>query len=290
MPTLRQLVPVIALVAGLVAAPPAVAQLQLEVFTADSNGFSVTSTIVYGRTEAILVDAQFRLSDAGKLADRIAATGRRLKAIIITHAHPDHYFGLAVLVQRFPGVPAYISPAGLAEFNRAVGPKIAQWAPVYGAEVPTQVPAPQPLPVGPLTVDGEMLEIVSGLQGDASAPTSSYVWVPSLRAAIVSDIAYDGTHVWLAESNAQTRAAWRATLRLIEARGPSTLVAGHKRRADGPNAPSDMAFTAKYITDFEAALAASRNADELVAAVTKAYPDLGLPIVLTFAAKAAFAP
>jgi hypothetical protein len=49
-----------------------------------------------------------------------------------------------------------------------------------------------------------------------------------------------------------------------------------------------LAFTSQYITDFDAAKAASNNADSLVAAVQRKHPRLSLPLILTFAANAAF--
>ncbi|HEX9705351.1 MAG TPA: MBL fold metallo-hydrolase [Gemmatimonadales bacterium] len=262
--------------------------LTLDVYTADSSGFGVTSTLIYGPTEAILVDAQFLLSDAQRLADRIAATGRHLKAIFITHAHPDHYFGLATLRKRFRSVPIYMSPAALEEFKRTVSEKIATWSAVYGPEIPTEVPTPLPLPSRRFTIDGHAVEVVSGIQGDAATPTNSYVWVPSLGAQIQGDLVYDQVHVWLAESDSSTRAAWRETLRRLSAQKPKTAVAGHKRSPDLPNSPDAIAFTTRYIADFEAARATAQNADELIAAVKQKHPDLGLEAILTFAARAAF--
>src|ERR1700691_5888490 len=57
----------ILIIAGVVAcglaesqpAKPAKGALQLEVYTADEESFGVTSTLIYGKTEAVLVDAQF---------------------------------------------------------------------------------------------------------------------------------------------------------------------------------------------------------------------------------------
>ena len=280
------------MITGLVAPSPGqtpgAAPLQLEVYTADSNAFSVTSTLIYGRTEVILVDAQFRTSDARRLADRVAATGRRLKAIIVTHPHPDHYFGLATLLERFPGTPVYISAAGARGFPEAATAKIAQWAPLYGAEMPSQVPTPQVPPTEPLTVDGQAIEVIADLQGDELVKSNSVVWVPSLRALIAGDVVFQGTHVWLAESNAETRQAWLGSLRRLGALQPNIVVPGHKRSGDLPNSSDALAFTSQYITDFDAAKAVSNNADSLVAAVQRKYPTLGLPLILTFAAKAAF--
>lgn len=261
--------------------------LTLDVYTADTTAFGVTSTVIYGPTEAILVDAQFLASDAERLADRIAASGRHLKAIIITHAHVDHYFGLAVLRKRFR-VPVYMSAAGIAELERTMAGDITTWSAVYGAEIPADVPIPLPLPTRRFTVDGRAVEVIVDAQGDARTATNSYVWVPSLQAQIAGDLVYDRTHVWLGDSDSTTRAGWQAALRRLAGQKAKIVVAGHKRSADLPHAPDAVTFTARYVADFEVARAASHTADELVLAMKQKHPDLGLPGILTFSAGAAF--
>lgn len=264
-------------------------KLALDVYTAAPAAFGVTSTLIYGPTEAVLVDAQFTNSDARKLADRIAvvAPGRRLKAIVITHPHPDHYFGTAVLHERFPEAPIFMSAAGIADWRTTVAGKLAYWGGALGAEAPKAVPTPEPLPAK-LTVDGQALEIVSGLQGDVLAPVNSYLWVPALQAAVVGDLAYAGTHVWLAESNAATRAAWKKSLQAIASRHPRVVVAGHKASPETPDSPASLAEVAAYIDTFEAAKGRAKDAAELEAAMKKAYPNAALGPVLTIAAQAAF--
>lgn len=64
--------------------------LAYQVHTGGPKSFGVTSTIVYGPTEALLVDAQFNYEEAGRLADEIDRLGRRLTTIFITHPDPDH--------------------------------------------------------------------------------------------------------------------------------------------------------------------------------------------------------
>lgn len=270
------------------AAQGAAPALQLDVYTAPPEGFGVTSTIISGPTEAILVDAQFRNSDAEKLADKIGSSGKKLKAIFVTHAHPDHYFGTAVLRKRFPGVPVYMTKAALKEFKQTLDAKIKQWGPIYKDEVPTDVPSPQVLPGRKLKVDGQVVQVVRDLQGDAKGPTNSYVWVPSANAEVAGDIVFQRTHVWLAESSPKTRKAWLASLRKLAKRRPKVVVAGHKRSVDSPDSPGAIQFTADYIRSFEKAKASSHNADELIAKMKQKEADLALEQILTFSANAAF--
>src|SRR5689334_7479530 len=118
--------------------------LALDVYTADAQGIGVTSALIYGETEALLVDTQFRISDAEKLADRIAGKGRRLKAILVTHPHFDHFYGASVLLRRFPGTPVYASASDI-EYIKGNGPTtVAEIRARFGADtIPANISTPE---------------------------------------------------------------------------------------------------------------------------------------------------
>ena len=282
-------VPALAVLAALTGAAPAAAQepRHLAVYVADSNSFHVTSTLIYGATEAVLVDAQFQNSEAEKLADRIAATGKRLKAILISHPDDDHYIGLAVLRQRFPGTPIYMSAAALSEFKRTSARYLAGSRSFQPSETPDSLPTPELLPSRQLLIDGAAVEVVTDVQGDAFVPSNSFVWVPSLRAVVAGDIVFNGVHVWLANSNQRTRTAWRHSLDRIAALHPRVVVAGHKRDAGLEDSPDAVDATRAYLTAFERAVHDASNADEVVAAMRQGFPDLSLAGILTRAARVA---
>lgn len=261
--------------------------LQLSVYVADSSSFNVTSTVIYGATEAMLVDAQFKNSEAEKLADGIAATGRRLKAIFVSHPDDDHYIGLAVLRQRFPEAPIYMSAAALAEFKRTSARYLAGSRSFQPSETPDSLPTPELLPSRHLVVDGAAVEVVTDLQGDAFVPSNSFLWVPSLRAVVAGDIVFNGVHVWLANSNERTRAAWRRSLDRIAALHPRVVVAGHKRDARLEDSPDAVNGTRAYLAAFDRAVHDASNADEVVAAMKQGFPDLSLAGILTRAARVA---
>ena len=262
------------------------APLALDIYTADSQGLGVTSTLIYGDQEAILVDTQFRIADAEKLADRIAAKGRRLKAILITHPHFDHFYGASVLLKRFPGTPVYASASDIEYIKGSLANTVTQMRARFGAEaIPADIQIPQPWPGTHFTVDGQAVDVMAGLQGDVGpGPRNNVVWVPSLAAAIVGDIAFNQVHLSLRATDADSRKAWQETLRLVQERNPRTVVAGHKNRPELPDTPDVLAFNRAYLTEFEAALAASHNAGELVAAMKQKFPQAGLDGILNFTA------
>jgi glyoxylase-like metal-dependent hydrolase (beta-lactamase superfamily II) len=78
----------------LVAGPYVLDGLTTKVFFSDESGFAVASVIVMGKNDAALIDTQWSLSNGHRVAAEILETGKRLETIYITHAHPDHYFGL----------------------------------------------------------------------------------------------------------------------------------------------------------------------------------------------------
>ncbi len=263
--------------------------LHLLVQVAPEDSFGVTSTLIVGRTEAILIDTQYHISEASKLADRIAASGRRLKAIFITHPDEDHYFGSAVIHQRFPDAPIYMTADALAHFDATSSRKLASAKKYAPTEIPDSLPRPTVLPQTRLTVDGEVIEIVPDLQGDVLERTNSFVWIPSLRAVIAGDILFNGVHVYLADSNQESRREWRNSIDRIASLKPTAVVAGHKRNPDTPDDPAALGFTHDYMEQFEAARNSASTADDMIATMKKRFPDAASEYLLLLSARKAFA-
>lgn len=268
-------------------APPAAgaSKLQVQVFTGAQDGFLVDSTLVTGEKDAILIDADFTLADAHRTAAAILDAKKNLTTVYVTHAHPDHYFGLVVLKQAFPKAKLVALPATIAEIKKTWKPKVKQWQPLYGDGITSQPVIPSPLTGNKLMLEGETLEIHGAVQGDEA--NNSYVWIPSAKTVIAGDVVYHGVHPWTAETNAAARAAWLKTLDELSALGATTVVAGHK----DPKAKDDASGidqTRAYLKAFDEALAASKTPEELEAKMKAKYADLQLEIILHFGAAAQF--
>ena len=61
----------------------------------------MAATLIYGVRDAVLVDAFMTVTQANALADWVAARGKNLTTIYITHGHGDHWFGVGTLLKRF---------------------------------------------------------------------------------------------------------------------------------------------------------------------------------------------
>lgn len=262
--------------------------LHLDVFLGEADSWDVTSTLIYGTSEAILVDTQLRISQAKKLADQIAATGTRLKAIVITHPDEDHYFGTAVLHERFPDTPIYMTDAALERFKSVSSKHPAYFKKRAPSETPDSVPTPEVLPTTILTVDGETVDVIKDFQGDVLNAANSFLWIPSLRAVIAGDIVFNGVYPYLADSSPESRHAWHDSLQLITTLQPRVIIAGHKKNMSVPDSLQAVASMEKYLDDYESARKAVSNADQLVGVMKQKYLDFVGEDLLVFSAKAAF--
>lgn len=263
------------------------ATLGSELFTSDEAGLLVDSVVVLGERSAMLIDAQFTAGNASLLADLIAATGRRLESILITHMHPDHLMGLPILLDRFPEARAYA--------QADVHAVIAQLAHPYHAAIAGSAPAgvfadrvvvPEVLGADHLMLEGERIDILPPMAGDTALITP--VHIPGLDTLVATDIAYIDTHLWMEEvATTDGIAPWRDSVAALQAIGAGTVIPGH-RKPDSPNDASVFDATFAYLDHWERARDASGTAEEFRARLMDGTEDLGFGFAIDRGVAAAF--
>ncbi len=262
-----------------------VTDLRVEPVLSDPSTMLVTASLIMGTGGVVVVDAGFTLDQGEMIADRVMATGLPLQSVIITHEHPDHYFGAAALLARWPDATLLAAPevvTGIAATGEA---KLAQWRPNLGDRLPTSPTVPQVLAAPVVHLDGERIEVLSLGQGDCANNTA--VHVPSARTLIAGDFAYSGTHVWLVETDRLTRRAWQSNLDQLAALDPTTVIAGHI--SPGSSTSADvLTATRDYLDAFDLALDVSESADGLISRLSSQFPERALPLILQLSAQAAF--
>jgi glyoxylase-like metal-dependent hydrolase (beta-lactamase superfamily II) len=246
------------------------------------------STLVYGERDAILVDPLMTIEESRALTEWVAATGRNVTGIFITHAHGDHFFGAPAVLERFPGARVIATP-GVAEHIPAQwGPRWFDgfWQPRFPGQISDRRFRVEPIEGGLLELEGEQLRAID--LGHTDTDGSSALYVPSTGLLVAGDAVYGDVHLYLAESKGEGRRRWLDALTTLEELGPVAVVAGHKRE-DDPDDPEFIGRTRRYIEDFSAAFDKASNFADLYESMAGLYPDRLNRGVLWNSAQAVFA-
>jgi glyoxylase-like metal-dependent hydrolase (beta-lactamase superfamily II) len=230
-----------------------------------------SSTLIHGEKDAVLVDTFLTIEQSQKLADWVAASGKNLKAIYVTHGHGDHFFGLAPLLERFPGAKAVTTPAIVKAMREHLSPAWIDnfWRRLFPGEIPDRLLVAEPLQNGGLDLEGHRLVAVNA--GHTDTAHSTCLHVPSIGLLVGGDAVYNGIHPYLGETDRQSRLEWIDTLDRLEALQPKAVIAGHKL-PENDDDPRILAETRQYLRDFNRLNEITATARQLYDAMLALYP------------------
>jgi glyoxylase-like metal-dependent hydrolase (beta-lactamase superfamily II) len=233
----------------------------------------ITSTLILGRDDAVLIDPPLTTTQAAELGDRIVASGRELRQIYITHGHGDHWFGAIPLLQRFPGA-AVRATEGTAKLMQSQNdPKFRAdfWDRVFPGQVPAGKLDVTLVDERGFELDGVALVPVEVGHTDTDATTMLHV--PEMGLLVAGDVVYNGVHLYLTESGGAAGIdEWLAALDTAESLNPATVIAGHKAPGAFDN-PSQIHATRRYLTDARRLLQSSESAQGFYEAMLRLHPN-----------------
>ena len=254
--------------------------LTLKVYNPGTSAiFPVTSTIVYGKKDAALIDAQFQKQYAEQVVKEIKDMKKNLKYVFVSYHDPDYYFGLNVIHKAFPEakIISTAQTAYLIEASKDM--KLDVWKKQLGTDAPDTLIVPEVVDTLP-TIEGNALEVKYS-KDDSAHP---FVWIPSLKAIVGGGSVTEGVHIWMADTQGDKGIErWQQVISAMKQLEPATVVPAHFVSSDYK--PQVLDFVGKYLADYRQAAAKSNNAAELTAAMEKAWPQLPGKDNLVFSAK-----
>ena len=245
----------------------------------------ISSTLISGKRDAVLVDTAITVDQNQKLVDWIAHSGKNLTAIYATHGHGDHFFGVNTIQKKFPKARFVATSAVIAVMRKQASVPVVEsyWKPRFPGQIDSTLLIAEELKDGVLELEGKQL--ISVPLGHTDTDSTTCLHVPSIGLAVCGDALYNDVHLHLGESNADGRKEWIAALDTIESLKPVAAIAGHKRLG-APDTPNNIEATRKYIRDFDRIASQTKTALELYNEMLTIYPERVNPAILWYSAEA----
>lgn len=259
--------------------------LKFKVFLHSYLGFNSNSTLIYGERDAILIDASQLLSDTHRMIADIIPMRKNLTHIYASHFHPDHHFGLQVLKNAFPKAEIVALPSVVKDIIATSSDKTEMWAiDRFGPDdIPRQTTIPTPLSEPHLILEGEEIQVSDNWEGDSI--NNSAVWIPSIKVACATDIAFHDCHLWPIESNVERRVKWRKSIAQLREFDARIVIPGHcdaekiqileEVQENGSLTYTEcIDWSLQYLDKYEEVYNTAKTGTEMVEKMTGFYPDM----------------
>ncbi|OAG33788.1 hypothetical protein AYO21_12118 [Fonsecaea monophora] len=255
----------------------------------------ISCTLIYSETEMVLVDTPITVQQTNALLDWIQdiAPKRQLRYIYVTHGHGDHWFGIPIILQRFPEAVPLATLGTVKHMEQQIEEKY--FKEIWESRFPNDIPKPFKLAT-PIPDEwnlkfklGDTWHFQVVECGHSDTHDSTVLWVPQLKLAVCGDVIYGQVHQMLMEANTKAkREEWLRAIDRVEALNPSYVVPGHKR-AEEIDGVWHIESTRKYIQDFGEVLASDpKNEKEIFDKMCKIYPYRFNPGALILSSQGAF--
>jgi glyoxylase-like metal-dependent hydrolase (beta-lactamase superfamily II) len=136
-----------------------------------------SATLVYAKRDAVLVDAFLTVEQAHAVVQWVAASGKNLTTIYITHGHGDHFFGIGALLDRFPNAKAVPMPNVLKVMRQQTSPEYVAnfWNVRFPGQIPERLVLAEELKGNVIDLEGRGLVVVEVGHTDTDHTTCLHV-------------------------------------------------------------------------------------------------------------------
>ena len=166
-----------------------------------------SATLIYGQRDAVLVDALLTIEQAHALVDWVAASGKHLTTIYVTHSHGDHFFGIAALQNRFPKARAVATPDVVRVMQQQASPESVAnfWSVRFPGQIPKRLVIAEAQEDAGTTADVEHAEAGTLSWSKSGIPTPTTRPACMSRPSAWSSLGMSPTTTFTLTSSSQTR-------------------------------------------------------------------------------------
>ncbi|MEY8761463.1 MoaF-related domain-containing protein [Chryseobacterium tongliaoense] len=243
--------------------------LKIKVYNPGAKAiFPITSTIIYGDKDVMLVDAQFQKQYAEQLVKEIKATGKNLTTVFISHSDPDFYFGLDVIKKAFPKVKIISTAQTAYLISASKDDKLAVWKPQLKTDAPSEIIIPEAVNTIP-DLEGNKIEIKQNIDD----PAHSFLWIPSLKTVLGGISVSVDSHLWMADTqNKEAIDQWIGQIDAMKALQPAQVVPSHFSTLS--LSPDSLDFVKNYLESYKKAVSENKTSENIVNCMVNKYPKL----------------
>lgn len=224
--------------------------------------FPVNAYIVEGAKRIVVLDSLMTVSASKALRAKVDAIGKPLAAVLVTHAHPDHYAGLGNIVDARTPIVSLQTISDIMREDDQLKDSIV--GPMFGDEwpqnriFPTQIVRSDEV----LEFDKDLIFEVVDVGPAESRHDSLFALRTQHPSIFVGDIVYGFMHAYMADGHGDS---WRAALQRLGKLLPedAILYPGH----GAPVTTATFVWQRAYLETFEAAVRTADWSDPSRAAV-----------------------
>lgn len=247
-------------------------------YISPDDGEAVNAQLIETQSKLVVIDTLLLKPYAKKLREYCNQLGKMIERVIITHSHPDHWFGL----EYFSDVPVYALAETQAEIQKSGDYLLGYHRSLHGEKAEALIPAQKTVPANILTngavdIDGVKIEFIKIT--DAETRVMLAVELPMQHTLLAQDLLYNGIYLFVGDKMSNGEwcfDSWKSHLESLQTKGYKTVIPGH----GDPGDFSLFADNINYLKRVKKWFEEVENGDELKVRIQKEYPDWRVPLML----------
>jgi len=229
-------------------------------YTAPESGYLVNSQIIETENNLVIIDTQFLIKSAEEILHFAKKINKPVARVIVTHAHPDHWFGNSV----FADYDIFALPQVKKDMEKDAVTAFERNKPHLGDLIGDKAVLPNKILESNFSVDGVEFKVREVKNTEASLIAT--LEIDAEKILFASDLAYGKIHLYIAENHIDE---WIKELKILRQKNYNYVFAGH----GAENSPETLEQTEKYLECAAVEIRDSKTFEEFEQKMLTHYPD-----------------